>query len=453
MPPLGLAHLAGALTAARVPARIWDLPLLRWDDARLAREAADSGCTHFGLTANAFTIRGAARAAAAIKHARPDAVVAVGGPVGIFPPRAVLDRFPAIDVMVVGEGEDAIVGLSRAEREGRGPGDVPGVSFRDGGGIRTVPPAPPLSMDDLPPPRRDLITDPRYRMHPPFGVYPPLATVETARGCPCACNFCTLSRILRRRSVGPVADEVAALLRSGVREIHFIDPTFTADEPRTLAMCEEFLRRGLKFHWTCKTRADRVNGDVLTAMARAGCYMISYGFESGDQAVLDRLDKGMTVAGIVDAIRETNRRGIRSLAYILLGSPDETEASAEESVRLVTRNPVDFTLFGELLPDPSSALTRGLIAGGAFTEADVEAFYLDGRLGPFAARTMTGIDRRVMERRLGRANRRFYFRPHYFARRLRDLRSVRDFLNLVAGAWLIVLEKLRARAGAITTDA
>lgn len=188
------------------------------------------------------------------------------------------------------------------------------------------------------------------------------------------------------------------------------------DLERILTLCEEIRRREWSFHWICKTRPDLVSEELIRAMARSGCYMISYG-----------------------------KQDVRTLACILLGSPGESETTIESSIDLVRNHHVDFTLFGELLPDPISEPTLDAIRRSDFTASEVEAFFLDGIPGPFADQTLTGIDRATMIKWILRANRRFYFRPSCLIRRLLDFRNPRDLVNLVRGALMIAVERFRGK--------
>ena len=90
-------------------------------------------------------------------------------------------------------------------------------------------------MDTLPAPALDLLPLKKYRLHPPFGVYPPGLYIESARGCPFRCTFCTLPKTIRQRSPQLVVDDIRRMIeRYGVREVHFVDPTFTYGRDRTL---------------------------------------------------------------------------------------------------------------------------------------------------------------------------------------------------------------------------
>lgn len=446
MPPLGLAYLAGALSEENIPSEIWDLPLHRWSAGEFEERISRTDCRWFGITANVFTLRGAIDAAASIKRIKPDSIVVLGGPCTVFHAESILKRFGDIDFLALGEGEETIVKLSMHLAGEKDIQTVPGIAYRQGGQIVMNESAPLKSMDALPRPQRNLISDKRYRMHPPFNLYPPLALVETARGCPYHCNFCTINRNLRLRSPERVIEELDELSdKFGYNEIHFVDPTFTSDPSRIMAICEEILRCRLTLHWTCKTRPELISNEILSSMAKAGCYSISYGFESGDQTILDNLKKEITVEQIENAIDLTQKHGIRSLAYILIGSPGENEASLRSTISLVRRRGVDFALFGELLPDPSSELTLKAIERGEFTQEDVQKYYFDGDPGPFALKGLTGIERSVMIRWISRANRRFFFRPSYIFRSLLNLRNLRDLKNLVQGGLMLLLEKFQKK--------
>ncbi|MEW5733551.1 MAG: radical SAM protein, partial [Thermodesulfobacteriota bacterium] len=299
MQPLGIAALAAYLRQRNVSVKVLDAVALRLDAARTvdAVLAAKPALAAFSTTI--FNIADTGEIARAVKERAPGLPVVLGGHGMVFPAEALAERLAHVDFFIRGEGEEALFRLVEALRNGKDLEDVPGLVHRRDGRILDNPKGPALDPDRLPLPALDLLPPVRYAMHPPFNQKPPLCLVETARGCGFSCNFCSIRRTLRVRSTERVLEEIRwAKKVFSAREIHFVDPTFTARRDRALELCEAIGRSFPGLAWTCKTRVDCLDPELARAMARSGCYMVSLGVESGSQRMLDAMSKSVTVEQI-----------------------------------------------------------------------------------------------------------------------------------------------------------
>ena len=183
-----------------------------------------------------------------------------------------------------------------------------------------------------------------------------LVYIFTTRGCPFKCIFCQkelTGRGFRVRSTEAIVDELEHIVKTydpGV--ILFVDEILTLRRKRIHEMCDEILRRGLKFEWIANTRADCVDYPLLKHMHRAGCRRIYYGWESGSQRMLDVLKKDLTPEEIVEAARMTRRAGIWAKVYLIVGSPGETAqdiAETEKVLRLAGPDLVRVSVFNPLI--------------------------------------------------------------------------------------------------------
>jgi len=432
--PLGIAALGAVLERAGVPVRLIDLNL---PENGLFDPAVDlpPQARFVGLSATIFSAPEAVELAAKIRAARPEIPLALGGPINVFAHDTLDRRLAPIDAFVFGEGEGLIERLAQCDFSASSLRDMPGVGYREHGQFYVNRPAPPVDPDSLPYAARHLLPRRRYTMHPPFGLYPPVAIVETARGCPYACAFCSLSKAHRQRSIDHLLGEIRALVRvENIHEIHFVDPTFTVDRERTLSLCAALAAEPYRLAWSCKTRADLVDPEILQAMRRAGCYMISYGFESFNDRVLDALSKGYAAQTASDALRATTRAGIRTLAYMLVANPGDTTASIFRSVRILRNEGADYALFSGLLPDPQAPQILAACEAGRLTQKEIEEVYFDRR--PLADRdNLAGFTRKRVRRWVGMSFVLFYFHPLYLVRRLTSIRSLHEIRLLFSGFW------------------
>ena len=222
-------------------------------------------------------------------------------------------------------------------------------------------------LDDLPTPRHELLPLSEYRAPLVGGPY---AFVVTSRGCPAGCRFCikhvSYGNSVRYRSPENVVDEIEALVALGVRRIHMYADLFTVNRGHVLGICDEILRRGLEIRWTCNSRVDYVDAEMLERMAAAGCWMISWGIESGDDAMLRRMHKGTTIELVDRALRAARAAGIKNYGYFIIGLPGETEATIRRTISFAKTLPLDLALFHIAAPHPGTPFFFEVVEQGWF---------------------------------------------------------------------------------------
>jgi len=245
---------------------------------------------------------------------------------------------------------------------------IRGLVWRDGDDIVVNPDRPFIRhLDDLPLPRHDLLPLKKYRAPLVGGPY---AFVVTSRGCPGGCRFCikhvSYGQSVRFRSPENILAELELLIGLGVRHIHMYADLFTVSREQVMGLCEGILERGLRIRWTCNSRVDFVDPEMLRTMARAGCWMISWGIESGSEEVLRRAGKGIRLEQVEQALRWAKEAGIRNWGYFIIGLPGETEETIQQTIRLALRLPLDLALFHIAAPYPGSPLFFEVVEKGWF---------------------------------------------------------------------------------------
>ncbi|MDP2905989.1 MAG: radical SAM protein [Candidatus Omnitrophota bacterium] len=339
LPHPGLAYIAAVLEKAGHPVRIVD-PVSSGNDVN----KIISQIIGFKPAIVGFTSTTSARFAtiSAIQMVKKEcgAFVVAGGP--HFHPTAkdALLLVPEIDCIVKGEGEMAMLEIARSVEAGAGLKEIPGIYFRENGGI-TENPDRELNdaLDSLPIPAYHLFDLPRYKMRV-RGTSIPAIGVISSRGCPNQCTFCSMTGLqkhrFRKRSPDLVLDEVERLHEIyGYKGFMFNDDTLTMDRGHIDAICRGIIKRKLDIAWSALARVNTVDRDILSLMKKAGCRHITYGVESGSAKTLKSIKKNITVDQARIAVAMTAELGIPFDTLFILSLPGETMEEAAKTVDLI----------------------------------------------------------------------------------------------------------------------
>jgi len=411
LPSLGLLSLAAVLRRAGYRVRIVESASLGLSFDRTVEEILREPPRYLGLSCTTASVENAAAIARAVKEKSPRTLVLAGGPHVTALPGETFERFPAFDFGILGEGEAALPDLLEALEGEQDPGRVESAIYRRGDEIRANPRRRLIeNLDTLPFPAFDLLPHFPRAYRAPFLNYRkgPAAPLISSRGCPQTCTFCDRSVFGNRYryfSEEYLGELISSLRRAyGVRHLVFTDDQFAAFRPRLVRLCEKLARGGLDVQWNCDARVDSVDPELLRLMKRAGCWMISYGIESGSQQILDRIQKGISLEEAERAIRWTKEAGIRAKGLFMIGYPQETAETLEQTLDFILRSPLDEINLSFLTPYPGTELYRQLKGASEFSEEWGRMNALNSLLRPAA------LSREDLERAYGKILRRFYLR-------------------------------------------
>ena len=276
----------------------------------------------------------------------------------------------------------------------------------------------------IPTPKHELF--PLHRYKAPWARRRPLTSTTTSDGCPYRCTFCTVGLLeYTYRPVEDVVDEVRHIRGSGAREVYFQDFLFTAHRKRTLNLCKALTAEGTDISWCCLSKVNTFDEEVLGAMARAGCHTIQLGLESGDDRILEAMDKGFTIADTREAVRLCRNAGLRVDAIFMLGYPGETEAHIRATIDLAMGLPLHFATFVIVTPGHGMPMVEAIRAAG--TRIDLDRPYDDTE----NVLPLAGIQEDRLKAMRERAERRFFLRPKQMARLLAGVRSGTELVWLV----------------------
>jgi len=292
----------------------------------------------FGLSCLTANRRGVTLLSRYIRQTHPDAHIVIGGPHATAMPMEILSHCKEIDTVVVGEGEATFLDLLLRLETNRSAEGLAGAAWRTAGGIGLGPPRAPIKNLD------ELIS--------PF-VHFDLRTLLTSRGCPNHCTFCGSNMMwgwrLRFHSVAYVLEMIDTAVRGYGRKIlAFKDDTFTADRTRALNICRQIRARKLDFIWSCETRADHLDEELVYAMRVAGCKRISLGVESAAPVILANIRKNVSPRQVINVTKLAKKYGIQVRYYMMAGNRGETYHTFRQSLNFIKKTRPHAYVFSQL---------------------------------------------------------------------------------------------------------
>lgn len=420
MPPMGLCYLAPLLEREGFEVDILDNTLLGWVDEAIASQIRRRGYRLVGIYASTPMIVEALRMARLVKSVDPSIHVCLGGPHPSVTTEETLAA-PEVDSIGMGECEHAFPELARRIAAGAGPEGLAGFAWRDAdGAVRQEGPGGYIPvLDALPFPDFAKVPVERYfKVGHNYGVVQRASRnlpIITSRGCPSRCTFCQLylGRRFRTRSPENIADEIALRVATyGVREFNFLDDNFTVHKRWAIDVCRQIQRRGLgvRLRFPNGVREDRLDEELLEALRDVGCYHLDFGLESGCQETLDLMHKDKKVEDMVRQVELAHRMGFEVTATFIFGTPGETLAHMDETIRLALSLPLDSASFGIVIPFPGTELRQEAIRKGLLAHSRYE-MYNPGVAAcdpPLRSPDWTAQE---LIAKVKEASRRFYFRP------------------------------------------
>jgi radical SAM superfamily enzyme YgiQ (UPF0313 family) len=435
-PPLGLVFIASVLEKIGYNVSIIDAQALKIDENEVAERAAKADIV--GITSMTITFNSAVNVAKAIKKINNSCFIIMGGSHVTVLPEKTLADVKEVDAIVIGEGEKTIAELINAIDKKENFEKILGISYRKEGKIITNPPRSTVeNLDDLPMPAFHLLPIKNYRPYPPHGKKLPYMAIMTSRGCPYRCTFCFKSIFGRRfitKSSKNVIEEIKALIEKfGVKELLFYDDSFTFNKNRTLELCDEIIKNNLKIIWSCETRVNLVDKELLEKMKEAGCYIISYGVESGDQTILNNLKKDITIEQAKEAFKLTKEADILTVAYFMIGSPGDSNETIRKTIDFAKELDADFAQFSICTPFPGSELFDNLTQKGIKIEDWDKASYVTSKGKSKPIILTDNLNEEEIKKWYSKAYKEFYFRPKYWLKTILRIRSIGDMKIILNG--------------------
>lgn len=352
-PPVGIAYLIAALEKHACQCTTIDTAL-GYSPVKIYSRIRSFRPDVIGISMLTYKYREVYKLADEIKKHFPDIPIIVGGAHVSTLRQKVLESCLSFDYGFVREAEESVVEFC----QGMSPDRIKGIIYRENGNVVFTGERNYIeNIDSIDWPKHYAIDLNEYLSKE--------ILILSSRGCPFSCIFCPVSlaigKQLRVRSASNVVDEIEYWFKKGYRRFSILDDNFTFYKERTLAICDEIKKRGLKnIILRCGNgiRADKVDREILEKMKEAGFTYVSYGVESGSERVLKILKKGETIEQIENAIKTSTELGFDVTLFFVIGAPYETPEDIEESVRISMKYPVVDVRFYNLIPYPGTELYK-----------------------------------------------------------------------------------------------
>ena len=394
-PPLGLAYIAAVLEKSYT-VKILDAACEGWQ----TETPRPDGTFTFGLTPEAIreTIRefspdlvgvsclfslqapNSHAVCALVKEVDAGIVTVMGGAHPTALPEKTLQD-PAVDIVVLGEGEAAMPDLLEALNQDKSLASIDGIAYKENGAAKINPKTKFIEdLDSLPYPARHLLPMEKYfRINLPHGVstrFSPNTPVVTSRGCPANCIFCSIHCIwgfkYRGRSPQNIIGELRFLKNTyGVREIQFEDDNLTFDKQRAVRLFNLMIQEKLGLAWTTPNGVAlwALDQELLSLMKESGCYRLCLAVESGDQKFLsETIRKPLNLEKVKVLTRMIRRLGLETDAFFVVGFPHETKEQMHNTFRFALDLDVDNVSFYIATPYPGTELYEAIRREGRLPE-------------------------------------------------------------------------------------
>jgi anaerobic magnesium-protoporphyrin IX monomethyl ester cyclase len=330
--PLGLLQLAGCLlTLETSEVKVVDMEADQMQTDRAVDEVLRLKPELVGITIHASAAhKTATKIAQNVKDQKPDTLLVAGGHHATFLPNELLRE--GFDVVALGEGDDTIIDIGRTVQGQMQLKDIPGIVFKNHGEfVRTQPRALVENLDRLPFPALDLVQKEKYGIRV-FGDNDTVACLETARGCPYACDFCSVTPTWgskwRNKSNARILMELDQARRLGYDWVFFTDDIFVVypNVNQRMDLFQKMIQHDFHFKWIVQMRADvtALHPELIRLGAEAGMRLVFLGIESGSPEILRRMHKGLFTPQSVNAVRVLGENGVMVLCGMMLGAPYES---------------------------------------------------------------------------------------------------------------------------------
>lgn len=393
-PTLGLASIAAVARQKGHDIHILDLSWRPYDYPLVREKILELKPDIVGMTGTTPLMNQVRDLSVLVKDISEDINVVAGGPhVSALPEETLSES--KLDAVFLGEADYSFAQYCDASN----PADVKGICYRSGDAfLRTGREELIGNLDDLPMPAWDLYDIEDYHRIPRLLVKRLPATIaEFSRGCVFKCDFCasktTMGQGYRKKSPERCAEEVDRMSSLGYKEFWLSDDIFTSDQEWAVNVCEAITRTGADIVWTCTNgiRVESADDRLFRSLKTAGCYRVSFGFESGNNEILKKFGKGgqATIEQGQNAVITARAAGLDTAGTLLLGLSHDTEETMMDTINYARQLPLDMMKFGVTIAFPGTPMFNEYAKLGLIRSFDWDKYFIYSDEPLFAHRNLT----------------------------------------------------------------
>lgn len=441
--PLGICYLAAVLLKEGIETFIIDGAAERINQEDIVDKLVKEKYDVLGISSTTVSFHRAVELAKLVKKKLGGSfpILLGGAHISAVPLQAMSKK--EFDVGVYGEGEITIVELLRTLENKGDLSQVKGIYYRDGEELKFTGIRPLIQdLDTIPFPARHLLNPKLYTSLPTDVRRLPKFSILANRGCPFKCIFCDSAVVGKKyRSASPkyLVDEMEHLAKDyGAREIFFVGTTFTVSREKTEEFLDELESRKLNLLWTCSTRVDVVDEELLRRMKKNGCWSVRFGIESGNEKVLEFIKKGITKEQVDKAIKLCETTGIHTKGFFMVGHLIDTSETIRETIDFAKSLELTDITVQINTPLPNTEQYNCVDDYGVMEKKDYLKYsFFDPVFVP------KGMSEKELVQWHNRFYREFYWRPKILLKQLKKIMNPNTFINYIKSLNLIIYLTLR----------
>ncbi|HOK38530.1 MAG TPA: radical SAM protein [Bacteroidales bacterium] len=432
-PPMGLLYIAANLIKNGFTVKLFDCPVQNISHKDLENYVAEFNPQVVGITTFTTTMYDVLICAKNIKSFNKNIKIVLGGHhVYSYPEFSA--TYPDVDFIIRGEAEysftELCIGLkNNCDLEELK--NIKGLGFKQSSGVFLNPETAFITkVDELEFPARNLVNPKIY--HSVFDTQESEISIISSRGCPFNCSFCfTPEKKYRSRSIENILDEITYLYREGFRKFFFFDDLFSINSQKIIDFSKAIIQSGMKIKWSFRGRIKSINEENIKIAKKAGLIRVQFGIETFDENVLNLCNKNLKKKEILRTLKLCKKFGIQTVGNFIIGLPGQTEDIVLNDLKIAMKSGLDFAEFNIFTPLPNTsaynlALQKGII------KSDFWKQFAEDPLNNYSIFKMHYYTEYLSEERQFElckfAFKKFYLRPVYVVRRLKTIRSFKQFV-------------------------
>ncbi len=435
-PPLGLAYLAAIAEEKKCQVKVLDSEARGYSYQDLRKYIAEFMPDLIGMQTYCTNINQSIKVAKIAKEINKNCLILLGGAqVTLFPKEYLKEE--CIDFAIIGEGEMIFANLInklKSPNLSMDFSEIKGLIWKKNNTIIENKRQELIKdLDSIPIPARHYFPVEAYHSSAQLRGEKTL-NIMTSRGCPFRCAYCSghinFGKSFRYFSAERVIKEIRTMINDfKIDGIQFYDETFTVNRKRVIELCQALRTNGLTLPWSCFTRVNLVDKELLDEMKKAGCYQIFFGIESGNQRLLDLIKKDITLDQARNAIKLCKTAGIQSFCSFMLNLPSETIEESQQTVNFAIDLDPDFVQFPITTPFPGTELYDIAKKYGHFLTEDWSKFMSWDEV----VYVSNGRSPEEIKHTVKQAYKKFYMRPNYVFKALKRLGRLplKNQINLI----------------------